>query len=472
MSTPSIRKHLSEELLRFASKEENDLIRGQINARPQVVFLTDLKWLDDTILEMMERESSSMPKRRFRRYDTSKNLARAKVLAKKKHDNYIKLNKLPGSKLNDIMETHVGQRIAFDSPEIMAMIERGDAYVVGSFATAGELKKEIVTELVTRKSQKAYAKEIASKTDRGHGAGTGVPVAGLTAARGAEAVGSNLTPEQKKEFDNYIRQNVNGLLQSGEITGAEASMIESVIVDYQTIVDSKGNIQAEYVPYITYQDKYTNRKVDAPRERFIKDTLFKFFNQFVDEELVNMEGSDSLKTLATKTVMDSLVKADKKSKNIRVQLEGKAVGAKKLGKGKANSKKKSVKKSRITKNKKAPVKKLTKAKKTFTNNPLVMIAQLNKNLPDTVKKNMGAPGLVNRSGQFAESVKVTEMVETPQGYPSIGYTYDKNPYQVFEMGSGDSRWSTPERDPRTIIDRSIREVARDLAIGRFYTRRI
>ena len=59
-----------------------------------------------------------------------------------------------------------------------------------------------------------------------------------------------------------------------------------------------------------------------------------------------------------------------------------------------------------------------------------------------------------------------------QGFPSIGYTYDKNPYQIFEPGAGKSPWATPDRDPRKIIDRSIREIAAELLTGRFYTRRV
>ena len=49
---------------------------------------------------------------------------------------------------------------------------------------------------------------------------------------------------------------------------------------------------------------------------------------------------------------------------------------------------------------------------------------------------MQPPGLANRTGRFASSVKVTEIQQTPKGFPSIGYTYRKNPYQVFEEGSG------------------------------------
>ncbi len=82
---------------------------------------------------------------------------------------------------------------------------------------------------------------------------------------------------------------------------------------------------------------------------------------------------------------------------------------------------------------------------------------------------MGEPALVNRTGTFAGSVRATEIIKTPQGYPSIGYTYEKNPYQTFEVGY---RQGSPERDPRRLIDKSIREIAAQFAIGRFYTRRV
>ncbi len=100
------------------------------------------------------------------------------------------------------------------------------------------------------------------------------------------------------------------------------------------------------------------------------------------------------------------------------------------------------------------------------------LALLNQKLPQTVVKNMGPPGLQNQTGRFASSVKVTDVSRTAQGHPSVGYTYQKNPYQVFEMSHGDPRWATTDRDPRKLIDASIREIAAQLAIGRFYTRRI
>ena len=84
---------------------------------------------------------------------------------------------------------------------------------------------------------------------------------------------------------------------------------------------------------------------------------------------------------------------------------------------------------------------------------------------------MGPPRLESQTGRFAESVKMTDVVQTPQGFPSFGYTYRKDPYQVYESSSG-SRFADPDRDPRELIDASIREIAIGYALGRFYTRRV
>ena len=84
---------------------------------------------------------------------------------------------------------------------------------------------------------------------------------------------------------------------------------------------------------------------------------------------------------------------------------------------------------------------------------------------------MGEPRLENRTGTFASSVRVTEIQKTPKGFASIGYTYQKDPYSVFERTSG-TRFASADRDPRDLIDLSIREIAQQMAIGRFYTRRV
>ena len=121
---------------------------------------------------------------------------------------------------------------------------------------------------------------------------------------------------------------------------------------------------------------------------------------------------------------------------------------------------------------KTPRDKPTRRGTTESGSLAPLMALLNAKLPETVAKNMGPPGLENQTGRFASSVKVTDVTQTAKGFPSFGYTYRKNPYQVFEMGQGDPRWATPDRDPRKVIDMSIREIAAQQAIGRFYTRRV
>lgn len=109
---------------------------------------------------------------------------------------------------------------------------------------------------------------------------------------------------------------------------------------------------------------------------------------------------------------------------------------------------------------------------SIASQPLRLLAMLNARLPEVVASKMNPPALQYRSGRFANSVRATDIVQTRKGFPSIGYTYQRDPYEVFEMGGGNPKWSTPDRDPRKIIDQSIREIAVEFAMGRFYTRRV
>ena len=461
---------MSDQILKAASQEEAAVIRKHAGTRPQVVYLQDLMWLDNIILEMMERDH--MPKKRFRRYINATNLGKARKIAAIKQVNYFKRNRFDTHAAPGLDNTVPGIKLKGDAPEIYAAIRKGEAFLVGSFATAGALKKEIIKALVTRKSQKDFADTIAGKVDRGHGAGTGTAISGLSIGQASQGIQDLLTPTQQAEFNAYVEKSANGLLKSGEIDSLAHSMILGCTIEYATTIDAKGRLRADYVPALQYQDKYTNRVTDSYYEKVAKNAAMKMFSSFTEDEFLNMEGSDSLKTLATKAIIRPLARSAAKNKNVKMQLDSKSKGAYKPGKGKVKSKGKAKGKASVKGNKKASAPRLSKAKKTFTSNPLAMVAMLNKNLPEAVRRNMRPPSLVNRTGRFSESVKVLEYTETAKGFPSIGYTYDKEPYQVFEMGAGDSRWATPDRDPRMIIDRSIREVAQQMALGRFYTRRI
>ena len=49
-------------------------------------------------------------------------------------------------------------------------------------------------------------------------------------------------------------------------------------------------------------------------------------------------------------------------------------------------------------------------------------------------------------------------------FPTIQYTYQRSPYGVFE--------DYPDRYPRGLINKTIREIASELMVGRFYTARV
>lgn len=187
----------------------------------------------------------------------------------------------------------------------------------------------------------------------------------------------------------------------------------------------------------------------------------------------NLSGSDSFKESKVKKTRRAMIKPfkDLKNKNVKV----------KSSDTKANDSKTHVSKDIIQstlvaknamKRKSIAAAKRKKAKASAAAQPLQLIVLINKELPDTVRKNMDLPALQNRTGRFAQSVKVTDIIKTPKGYPSIGYTYQRDPYQVFEDGVGAAPWANGQRDPRDLIDKSIREIAAGYAIGRFYTRRV
>ena len=96
---------------------------------------------------------------------------------------------------------------------------------------------------------------------------------------------------------------------------------------------------------------------------------------------------------------------------------------------------------------------------------------INEILPEIVASKMHPPALEYQTGRFAEGDEKPQIVRISQtvGSPLASYTYQKYPYQTFEPGwkQGD-----PGRDPRRIIEESIREATTILALGRFNLRRV
>jgi len=196
------------------------------------------------------------------------------------------------------------------------------------------------------------------------------------------------------------------------------------------------------------------------------------------EEYAHSEGSrpltERVKERALHIVVEKIEKSVKGKKSVKINVSKLPKEARKkvryTGKASDNGKiKKAVSKGIAAKSYQAPAQehKVPPPKMALKN----ILGILNTQLPRVIADNMGSPRLENRTGRFAQSVRAIEVQETDKGFTSIGYMYQKNPYQVFESTSG-TRFSDTARDPRTLIDTSIREIAAQFGLGRIYTRRI
>jgi hypothetical protein len=249
------------------------------------------------------------------------------------------------------------------------------------------------------------------------------------------------------------------------IASYKRTMGVSLTVNHYQQVTPRGKLTKNYTAILSSQDAKENL-LDAVDEKAALAELRKSIEKEY-KYLLHQEGSDTL----YEATEDHLNHRLAKSKN--ATFTGKRrpkESSKSSGKGK-NSKSSAVKSSvKVISGAGATKPKRRKAaSKGIASNPLALIAEFNRRLPDAIAKNMGSPALNYRSGRFASSVRVTDIQKTGKGFPSIGYTYMKYPYQTFEPGyaMGDI-----ERDPRKLIDKTMREIAVQFAIGRFYTRRV
>ncbi len=227
---------------------------------------------------------------------------------------------------------------------------------------------------------------------------------------------------------------------------------------------------------VSFESKLDNADTVAKGEAG-ESIFLKYLQDAIDalgaEAYLKLGGSDSRFEIIEKTIVNEFMKNLPKGAKVTRRLpakinysSGKRVESKKIttnatviNEAKDNTKirQKSFKKS---------------AKRGVSSMPLELLGILNDKLPETVRRNMIPPALQDQTGRFANSVKVTEIAQTPKGFPSIGYTYDRDNYEQYEITSGSSQWANSDRDPRKLIDASIREIAAQTALGRFFTRRV
>lgn len=334
-------------------------------------------------------------------------------------------------------------------------------YAVKTFSSAQNAKGAKVVSLVESlltKLEKSYDKELLkdiggrdNKTGAqiGHAdEGFGFAASSVRAMRAAKiAQSGSLTPAEKatveRQFRNFER-------------------VVGISIQHAQVITARKNLKKQYTPVLSWQGTIDNQEL-AQLERAAIDSLTKQF-----KNLAELESSTTLKDGIQQTLTYELAP---KGRNVKVTGKSKQVIAEKSQSGVVRHKV-TRKTSVVVGRDSTSLKKKRKARRTqpgVSSSPLALIGLLNSQLPRVVAKNMREPYLNYQTGRFANSVQVTDVQMTPQGFPSIGYTYQKYPYQTYERGY---RRGGLDKDPRELIDRSIREIAASVAIGRFYTRRV
>ena len=268
------------------------------------------------------------------------------------------------------------------------------------------------------------------------------------------------TGKGKADLDRLIHLSTDLLTSEYDITA-----------DAQVVVDAFKGVDGEVS--FEFENRFLNQlkgRMAARLGTIFKDVVqgntTKFEKNFAGIDISKLSGSPSIQDRIAEQVthiLDPAIKSRPK----------KATVTPKPGRGTVKKKRgtrKKAKSSGLT----APVL-LARAKKKNVKTSKVSISQLlpilNAALPARVASNMHKPYLESRTGRFARSVRAIDTTKTAKGHVSVGYTYQRDPYGVYETTSG-TRFADGDRDPRKIIDQSIRELAAQFGLGRLYTRRV
>jgi hypothetical protein len=274
--------------------------------------------------------------------------------------------------------------------------------------------------------------------------------------------------------DRLLRTKKTGAVKKA----LEGSKLQSIVNEYKvkfnidltlnssTILNADGSLKAEYISVLSNEVSIQNLRGGKEEAKNLEN-----FKKAIQEELdvLNQKGSPTLSDQLEAHILHKFSSKKTKNKKVTTRIKPKRSSKTKSKSGKVT--KESSIKVRVGIIKGNPVH-LEKGKVKSTINLRSLIPVINARLPEQVAANMGSPALNMRTGRFASSVRVIDIVRTSKGFPSIGYTYMRSPYEVFEYPKGSPSLATPERDPRKIIGKSIRDIAIGLIQQRFFTRRV
>ena len=139
----NVRDRLAKALLKDLSSEENTRTRKQLQrARPQVLFLENLDFINDTIKELTERKhlDEDIALLEF----STEDLKKARKVAERYQEGYIKRHKRYPTGASNIENTMGGRHMKDKFSSDFDKVKRGTAFICSSFAQIGKCKKEII----------------------------------------------------------------------------------------------------------------------------------------------------------------------------------------------------------------------------------------------------------------------------------------------------------------------------------------
>tara|TARA_B100001113_G_C21118220_1_gene626280 strand:+ start:45 stop:1490 length:1446 start_codon:yes stop_codon:yes gene_type:complete len=335
-----------------------------------------------------------------------------------------------------------------------AMFQELQDYFAGRGSYRSEKTGKERTKGFRDKADKGLAKEFGSVVEAGHEHGAGIAETSL-----------------KQCWDQAFEANKDELAKSG-IKSSRALQTRLKKLGFNLSViradDGEGFV-------IQLEDRAGNAR-EGVTVKNLKNEFIAACNKTIEKiDLGKIKSSDSIEERNRKLIIKEVAKDFKRLKNVKVTTENtKIKRAQKSKQTETLGKVKTKKSSGIDLKGKLAITVGRRKKERKPQRPRMALANilgvLNGQLPTVVARNMGSPRLENRTGRFAQSVRATDVTQTAQGFPSIGYTYMKERYGPYESTSG-TRFADPERDPRPLIDQSIREIVIGFGLGRIYTRR-
>ena len=251
---------------------------------------------------------------------------------------------------------------------------------------------------------------------------------------------------------------LNQLLDAAKTTAVRADAITAG-KEMQKFLTSLKPL-ADEVNTLAQTLKNSDIQIPANVQKAVDDILR---DNITVQNLLSTEGSDPAITSINKTIGSIL--EGKKIPNKQVSTsKDKAVSVLKArGKSKQTVRLPTIKKKQVQ----VRASQAAIAKVSVINLPMLMM-QINSNLHDQIKRNMGTGNrrdvLNYRTGRFAESAKVERLSESRQGMITAFYSYMKNPYATFSRGGRQERPFS--RDPKLLISKSIRELAGSMVANR------